>query len=73
MNAVAACGLQLYTFGQAVSYVNNAMHVVDFHSIVFFTDEWRPDSFYDKIKVNQQAGLHTMCLLGVYAHFLKPN
>jgi len=35
MNAVGACGLQLYNFGQAVS-------------LVFFTDTWRPDSFYDR-------------------------
>jgi len=52
MNAVASCGLQLYAFGQAVS-------------IVFFTPEWRPDSFYDKIKVNRLAGLHTLCLLDI--------
>jgi hypothetical protein len=35
MNAVGACGLQLYRFGEAIS-------------IVFFTDTWRPDSFYDR-------------------------
>jgi len=52
MNAVASCGLQLYTFGQAVS-------------IVFWTEEWEPDSFYDKIKVNRVAGLHTLCLLDI--------
>lgn len=52
MNAVAACGLQLYTFGQAVS-------------IVFWTPEWKPDSFYDKIKVNRSNGLHTLCLLDI--------
>jgi len=52
MNAVAACGLQLYTFGQAVS-------------IVFFTPEWRPDSFYDKILVNRRAGMHTLGLLDI--------
>lgn len=33
MNAVGACGLQLYRFGEAVS-------------IVFFEPNWRPDSFY---------------------------
>src|SRR4051812_8779222 len=37
MNAIGACGLQLYNFGQTIS-------------IVFFTDPWRPDSFYDKVK-----------------------
>ncbi|GIM14449.1 hypothetical protein Vretimale_17396 [Volvox reticuliferus] len=41
MNAVGACGLSLYRFGEAVS-------------IVFFTDTWRPDSFYDKILANRR-------------------
>eukprot|EP00878_Enallax_costatus_P010765 GHUV01011242.1.p1 GENE.GHUV01011242.1~~GHUV01011242.1.p1 ORF type:complete len:273 (+),score=57.99 GHUV01011242.1:1343-2161(+) len=52
MNAVGACGLQLYRFGEAVS-------------IVFFTESWRPDSFYDKIAANRKLGLHTLCLLDV--------
>eukprot|EP00123_Amoebidium_parasiticum_P021269 comp64517_c0_seq1/m.47968 comp64517_c0_seq1/g.47968 ORF comp64517_c0_seq1/g.47968 comp64517_c0_seq1/m.47968 type:complete len:279 (-) comp64517_c0_seq1:26-862(-) len=52
MNAVGCCGLQLYTYGEAVS-------------IVFFTDDWRPDSFYDKIKYNRNGGLHTLCLLDI--------
>jgi diphthine synthase len=51
MNAIGACGLQLYNFGQTIS-------------IVFFTDTWRPDSFYDRIKENRDLGLHTLCLLG---------
>lgn len=37
-------------------------------SIVFWTDTWRPESFYDKIKKNRDMGLHTLCLLG--KHFL---
>eukprot|EP00298_Acanthocystis_sp_HF-20_P008819 c17919_g1_i1.p1 GENE.c17919_g1_i1~~c17919_g1_i1.p1 ORF type:complete len:270 (+),score=104.65 c17919_g1_i1:28-837(+) len=52
MNAVACCGLQLYNFGQTVS-------------IVFFTETWKPDSFYDKIKQNKSIGLHTLCLLDI--------
>lgn len=52
MNAVGASGLQLYRFGQTVS-------------IVFFTDTWRPDSFYDRIKENRDLGLHTLCLLDI--------
>ncbi|EFJ45810.1 hypothetical protein VOLCADRAFT_109194 [Volvox carteri f. nagariensis] len=52
MNAVGACGLSLYRFGEAVS-------------IVFFTDTWRPDSFYDKILANRRLGLHTLCLLDI--------
>ena len=34
-------------------------------SIVFFTDTWRPDSFYDRILTNKQQGLHTLCLLDI--------
>jgi diphthine methyl ester synthase len=52
MNAVGACGLQLYNFGQAVS-------------IVFFTENWRPDSFYEKILENRKIGLHTLLLLDI--------
>ncbi|RUS25894.1 tetrapyrrole methylase [Jimgerdemannia flammicorona] len=54
MNAIGACGLQLYNFGQTIS-------------IVFFTDSWRPDSFYDRIKENRALGLHTLCLLDIKA------
>ena len=50
MNAVGACGLQLYNFGQTVS-------------LVFFTETWKPDSFYDRIKENADIGLHTLVLL----------
>lgn len=52
MNAVGACGLQLYNFGQTVS-------------LVFFTDSWKPDSFYDKIMENRKLGLHTLLLLDI--------
>lgn len=52
MNAVAACGLQLYRFGQAVS-------------LCFWTDTWRPDSFYDRVATNARDGLHTLCLLDI--------
>ncbi|KAG9312158.1 diphthine synthase isoform b [Chiua virens] len=52
MNAVGACGLQLYSFGQSVS-------------LVFFTDTWKPDSFYDRIKENSDLGLHTLVLLDI--------
>ncbi|EGV65442.1 diphthine synthase [Yamadazyma tenuis] len=52
MNAVGACGLQLYQFGQTVS-------------LVFFTDSWKPDSFYDKILENRKIGLHTLVLLDI--------
>ncbi|KAJ1643378.1 diphthine synthase [Coemansia asiatica] len=52
MNAVGSTGLQLYSFGQTIS-------------MVFFTDSWRPDSFYDRIKENAKIGLHTLCLLDI--------
>jgi diphthine synthase len=52
MNAVGCCGLQLYNYGQTVS-------------IVFFTDTWKPDSFYNKIKQNRDIHLHTLCLLDI--------
>uniref|UniRef100_A0A8C2C527 diphthine methyl ester synthase n=1 Tax=Cyprinus carpio TaxID=7962 RepID=A0A8C2C527_CYPCA len=34
-------------------------------SIVFWTDTWRPESFYDKIKKNRDMGPHTLCLLPI--------
>ncbi|KAL7276792.1 diphthine synthase [Rhizina undulata] len=52
MNAIGACGLQLYNFGQTVS-------------MVFFTDNWRPASFYDRVKENTGLGLHTLMLLDI--------
>lgn len=52
MNAVAACGLQLYRFGEAVS-------------LCFWTATWKPDSYWAKIARNRAAGLHTLCLLDI--------
>lgn len=52
MNAVGCCGLQLYNFGETVS-------------IVLWTDTWKPDSFYDKICMNLERGMHTLCLLDI--------
>ena len=52
MGAAASCGLQLYQFGYTVS-------------IPLFEGEWRPDSFYDRIKYNQGGGMHTLCLLDI--------
>lgn len=51
MNAVGVCGLQLYRYGETIS-------------IPFFTETWKPDSFYEKIQKNRMLGLHTLCLLG---------
>lgn len=52
MNAIGACGLQLYRYGETVS-------------IPFFSASWRPDSFYAKIAANAKLGLHTLCLLDI--------
>ncbi|KAL8643475.1 MAG: hypothetical protein Q9226_008345 [Calogaya cf. arnoldii] len=52
MSAVGATGLQLYNFGQTVS-------------MVFFTDTWKPSSFYDRIQENRRIGLHTLMLLDI--------
>lgn len=52
MNAIGCTGVQLYTFGQAVS-------------LVFFTETWRPDSFYEKVQENRKLGLHTLLLLDI--------
>lgn len=52
MSAIGAAGLQLYNFGQTVS-------------MVFFTETWKPASFYDKIRENRTIGLHTLVLLDI--------
>ncbi|XP_075473094.1 diphthine methyl ester synthase isoform X3 [Ascaphus truei] len=72
LSAVGCCGLQgcfpplcntpfwradarsswLYNFGETVS-------------IVFWTDTWKPESFYDKIRRNRLNGMHTLCLLDI--------
>ncbi|KAK3424903.1 hypothetical protein EUGRSUZ_F01641 [Eucalyptus grandis] len=52
MNAVGVCGLQLYRYGETVS-------------LPFFTETWKPDSFYEKIQKNRMLGLHTLCLLDI--------
>lgn len=52
MNAIGICGLQLYRYGETIS-------------IPFFTETWRPDSFYEKIQRNRVLGLHTLCLLDI--------
>ncbi|KAI6100493.1 putative methyltransferase DPH5 [Pisolithus sp. B1] len=54
MNAIGVCGLQLYNFGQMVS-------------LVFFTNTWKPDPFYNRIRKNMGLGLHTLVLLDIKA------
>ena len=52
VSAVGCCGLQVYRFGEIVS-------------LPFFTEKWRPYSFYEKIKNNRDKGLHTLVLLDI--------
>ncbi len=52
MNAIGCSGLQVYRFGEAIS-------------IPFFTEKWRPYSFYDKILINKNNNLHTLLLLDI--------
>jgi len=52
MSAIGCTGLQLYNFGQTVS-------------MLFFTETWKPSSYYDRIKENATLGLHTLVLLDI--------
>ena len=52
MGAVGSCGLQLYSFGATIS-------------LPFFTEGWKPTSFYKKMKYNFEGGMHTLCLLDI--------
>jgi len=52
MGAIGSCGLQLYNFGHTIS-------------IPFFEGEWKPTSFYEKVKYNKSGGMHTLCLLDI--------
>ena len=52
LNSIGITGLSLYRFGETVS-------------IPFFTEKWRPYSFYDKICRNYNNDLHTLILLDI--------
>ncbi|KAJ4355005.1 diphthine synthase [Ascochyta clinopodiicola] len=52
LTSIGTTGLQLYNFGQTVS-------------MVFFLDNWKPASFYDRIAENVTIGLHTLVLLDI--------
>lgn len=52
MGAVASCGLPLYQYGYTVS-------------IPFFSEKWKPSSFYERIKYNSAGGMHTLCLVDI--------
>ena len=52
MSACGSAGLHLYNYGCTVS-------------IPYFTENWRPTSFVDKIIYNRKGGMHTLCLLDI--------
>ena len=52
LNSIGITGLSLYRFGETVS-------------IPFFTEKWRPYSFYDKICRNYNNDLHNLILLDI--------
>lgn len=52
LTGIGATGLSLYNFGQTIS-------------MVFFTDSWKPTSFYPRLAENVKLGLHTLVLLDI--------
>ena len=51
-NYIGKTGLNAYRFGRVVSIVSPS-------------ENYKPESFYDNIKSNLEAGLHTLCLLDI--------
>ncbi|KAF9764236.1 putative diphthine methyl ester synthase [Nosema granulosis] len=52
LNVYGCLGLYSYHFGKTVS-------------IPYFTDTWKPTSFYSNICANMKNNLHTLCLLDI--------
>jgi diphthine synthase len=52
LNAVGCCGLQLYRFGQVLS-------------LCFWTETWRPTSWFERLVENRRIGVHTLLLLDI--------
>lgn len=52
MTALGSTGLQLYNFGQTLS-------------LPFYTDSWKPGSWYDRLEENVKLGMHTLILLDI--------
>ncbi len=50
MTTIAETGLQLYKFGKTAS-------------IPFWTESYKPESFFDYLEQNQSIDAHTLCLL----------
>ncbi|XP_029654497.1 diphthine methyl ester synthase-like, partial [Octopus sinensis] len=59
ISAVCTSGLSVYIQEVTIQAIKFGETV----SIVFWTENWQPDSFYDKILSNKRRGLHTLCLL----------
>lgn len=62
-SAVAESGLQAYRFGKSTT-------------IVFWTEKFRPTSFYDVIARNLASDLHTLCFLDIdteHERFMSPR
>ncbi|WVR09148.1 diphthine synthase [Kwoniella sp. DSM 27419] len=52
LTALGSTGLQMYSFGQTLS-------------LVFYTETWRPDSWFDRLEENLRLGVHTLVLLDI--------
>lgn len=52
VSAIGCTGLHIYRLGEIIT-------------VPFWMGNWKPDSFYDKIKINAEQGLHTLCLLDI--------
>jgi len=52
LTGIGATGLSLYNFGQTIS-------------MVWFTENWRPTSWYLRMQENAAIGLHTLILLDI--------
>lgn len=52
LTAVGCTGLQLYRYGQVLS-------------LCFWTETWRPASYYDRLAANRALGIHTLLLLDI--------
>ncbi|WVW79245.1 diphthine synthase [Kwoniella bestiolae CBS 10118] len=52
LTALGSTGLQMYNFGQTLS-------------LVFYTETWRPDSWFERLEENLRIGVHTLVLLDI--------
>ena len=52
LTALGSTGLQMYNFGQTLS-------------LVFYTETWTPQSWYDRLEENLRIGMHTLVLVDI--------